>query len=80
MPLEPLQPFVLPSLRFAPASTYSAIVWLLVVALAFWLVYTVVAVYHWFTYSHNSRIKIPAIAVHLVISTLLIAFALPGLL
>lgn len=41
-----------------------------------WLLYTAVAVYHWFRYSHASWVAIPAIFLHLAVSLALLIFAL----
>lgn len=79
---QPLQPFTLPSALlpyFSGTISQGLVVEIfLLVILAFWAVYTVVAIYHWLKYSHASIIAIPAIAVHLGVSFLLISYALSG--
>ena len=50
--------------------------WLLYLVIVFWLIYTVVAIYHWLKYSHASWIAWPAIAVHLVVSLALMSYIL----
>jgi hypothetical protein len=44
----------------------------------FWAAYTIIAIYHWFKYSHASLVAIPAIVAHLCVSFALIAFTLSG--
>ena len=78
----PLRPFPGPSVLFTQLhlpSTFSSgelIVWVLYAVFAFWAVYTIVAIYHWVTYSHASSIAFPAIIVHIFLSFILIAYAL----
>lgn len=48
-------------------------------AIAYWVAYTIVAVYHWITYSHHPAVATPAIALHLFISLVLIGYAVTGL-
>ncbi|HCR52389.1 TPA: hypothetical protein DIV48_01920 [Candidatus Kaiserbacteria bacterium] len=82
MPDQPLQPFSLPTSLAAllpdGVSAGVAIEWFLYVVFAFWVVYTIVAVYHWLQYSHASWAAFPAIAAHLLISLALIGYALSG--
>lgn len=58
-----------------PLKVVSVIAWLMFVL---WLIYTVVASYHWLRYGHSSSIAIPAIITHLVVSALLALFAISG--
>jgi hypothetical protein len=44
-----------------------------------WIVYTLVAAYHWFRYGHRSWIAIPALGVHIFVSGALLLYALTGL-
>jgi hypothetical protein len=82
MPDQPLQPFSSPSafLSYLPSglSTGAVLTWLLYAIFAFWIVYTIIAVYHWLKYSHASLIAFPAIALHLVVSLALISYILSG--
>ena len=80
MPEQPLHPFAPPSSLLAtlPVSPGTVVVWVLYVIFAFWALYTLVAIYHWFKYSHASSIAFPAIAVHLFISFALMSYALSG--
>ena len=80
---QPLQPFAPPSgfAEFLPngvLTTGTFVSWFLYLALFIWLCYTIVAVYHWLKYSHASLVAIPAIALHLVMSFILITFAVSG--
>lgn len=45
---------------------------------AIWLTFTVIAAYHWFRYGHRSWLAVPAIAVHLFISAVLILYMATG--
>lgn len=82
----PLRPFAPPSGPFfdhlsfnGSVSTNAALTWTLFAISICWMVYTLVAVYHWIKYSHASYVAIPAIVVHLVISLILIGLAVSGL-
>lgn len=82
MPDQPLQPFAPPSAllsRFSDMFSPGLVVEIvLFVVLAFWALYTLVAIYHWLKYSHASVIAIPAIVVHLGVSLALVSYALSG--
>ncbi|MFM2330994.1 MAG: hypothetical protein RLZZ26_501 [Candidatus Parcubacteria bacterium] len=82
MPDHPLQPFHPPTslTTLFPSGFSSGLVapTLLSFVLIFWAVYTMVAVYHWFKYSHASLVAVPAIGVHLFVSLILIFFTLTG--
>ena len=81
---QPLQPFPSQNNLFAhflSASGLSAgvaVEWLLYIVFAFWALYTLVAIYHWLKYSHGSWVAFPAIAAHLAISIVFMAYALSG--
>ena len=82
-PTQPLQPFSPPSnlLAHLPAGALSvgvAVEWVLYAVFAFWAVYTLVIIYHWLKYSHDSRLVLPAIGAHLALSVALMAYALSG--
>ena len=81
MPSQPLQPFAPPTalLKYLPGGSVSiglVTQWFLYAVFAFWAVYTLVAVYHWLKYSHDSWIAFPSIAVHLAISFMLMSYIL----
>jgi hypothetical protein len=79
---EPLQPIVSPFSMLARLSADLSpglfLTWALYAVFAFWVVYTLVAVYHWIKYSHASFLALPAIALHLIISFSLMSYALSG--
>lgn len=79
---QPLAPFnppaFLQSLPGGAAALDTLITWLLYVAILAWMVYTLIAVYHWIKYSHAARIAVPAIALHLFVSFILVSFSLTG--
>ena len=81
MPDQPLQPFAPPTalLSHLPAlSTGLFVEWFLFGVFAVWVLYTLVALYHWFTYSHCSWVAFPAIGAHLFISIALMSYILSG--
>ncbi len=78
---QPLQPFAPPRtlLEYLPDGLIVpgiVVEWSLYAVFAFWALYTLVAVYHWLKYSHDSWVAFPAIAVHLFISFLLVSYIL----
>lgn len=79
---EPLQPIVSPLSMLVRLSAGLSpglfLTWALYAVFAFWVVYTLVAVYHWIKYSHASFLALPAIALHLIISFSLMSYALSG--
>lgn len=84
MPDQPLQPFAPPTafldaLHLSGIVTATQLVWWFLYAICFfWVVYTLVATYHWVRYSHGAWLALPAIALHLVVSYALIVYALTG--
>ena len=85
MPTQPLQPFapptaVLSHLPVGMISASTALTWLLYAVFAFWAMYTLVIVYHWLRYSHDSHLALPSITIHLVISVAIMSYALTGVL
>ena len=44
-----------------------------------WAIFTLVVVYHWFKYSRDNVIAVPAIVVHIVVSGWIFVFATGGL-
>lgn len=44
-----------------------------------WLLYSLVAAYHWFRYGHRSFLTVPALAIHVVVSGTLMLLATAGL-
>ncbi len=80
---QPLQPFAPPVNIFGylPNNVFSLgllVEWFLFAVFAFWAIFTLIAIYHWFKYSHASVVIFPAIGVHLVVSLLLATYALSG--
>ena len=82
MPTQPLQPFAPPTALLAhlpPGLTAGLVVtWVLYAVFTFWVIYTVIAIYHWLKYSHDSWIAFPAMAVHFLVSFALMSYALSG--
>ena len=78
MPTEPLTPFT--GLPFALTISGGAFLgWAFAIALAFWALYTLIAIYHWIKFSHAAAVAYPAIVVHLVVSGAIMLFALSSL-
>ena len=78
---QPLQPISAPaSLAHAANAVGSGtlVTWFLYAVCAFWLLYTLMAVYHWKRYAHAPKVASRAIGIHLVVSLVLIAYALSG--
>lgn len=82
---KPLQPFAPPTALtnqlHIPSGAFltdTLVTWLFYFILAYWVIYTLVAVYHWLRYSHASWIAIPAILVHISVSLALIGYAISG--
>jgi H+/Cl- antiporter ClcA len=72
-------PFQKPILSVATPADFSSV---LTIAFFFifigWLLYSIVASYHWFRYSHRSWLAVPAVAMHVFISGLLIFYIASG--
>ena len=75
------------SISFAPSlfsflptglSVGTVTMWTLYVIFAFWALYTLVAIYHWLSYSNASWIAFPSIGAHLLVSLALMSYALSG--
>lgn len=82
MPRGVLQPFPSPAETFSrlsiPGGAAMLMEWFLYAVFAFWVVYSLVAVYHWLKYSHASFVAFPAIAAHVLVSIALMTYALSG--
>lgn len=51
---------------------------LLALVFGVWLIYTLIATYHWVKYSHGSMAALPALFVHLVVSVGIMSYAISG--
>lgn len=76
--IEPLQPFAPPAGLAVNIAPGTAIGWLFYAAFIVWVIYTLVAVYHWLRYSHAPAVAFPAIIIHLAASATIVSFALSG--
>ena len=75
----PLDPISLPFSSFPRiANMYDVVSIMFTVIFLLWAVYTVVSIYHWLRYGHNSWIAAPAIGLHLLVSASLMVFATSG--
>ncbi len=82
MSSEPLQPFTPPAFLSNLSINLSSSVFVssfFYLVLLYWIMYTIVAVYHWLVHSHNASIALPAIAAHLFVSIVLIGYIVSGL-
>jgi len=79
LPEAPLEAISSP-LAFLPRveSAYDLVSILFTAVFFLWALYTVVSIYHWVRYGHHSWIAVPAIALHLFISAVLMIFATSG--
>ena len=77
----PLSPVSSPFVLFGKLGItgHSVALVLFSVVLLFWVIYTLVVIYHWVRYSHASRVATPAIALYLVGSCVFMLLALSGL-
>ena len=76
------QMYLGPSLALGPVfesidagKVVAVVAWVMFVL---WLIYTVVAAYHWLRYSHRSSIAIPALIIHVIVSAALALYAISG--
>lgn len=58
-----------------PYTLVSIAAWVLFVL---WILYTLIAAYHWFRYGHRSPVAIPALTVHVIVSLALALYAVSG--
>lgn len=78
-PLVPLQdPLVTLSKLGLTIPQGSGTMIVLAIVFGIWLIYTLVVTYHWLKYSHGSMASLPALFVHLVISAVIMSYALSG--
>lgn len=79
LPSEPLQAVSSP-LSWLPRiqSAYDVVSIFFTVVFVLWAIYTLIAFYHWFRYGRNSWMAVPAIAVHIAVSGMLMLFAVGG--
>ena len=75
---QSLQPFSFPAALPFSISPGALVVWALYAIFVFWAIYTIMAIYHWLKYSHASWVAFPAIVAHLLVSLLLMTYALSG--
>lgn len=84
MPTEPLRAFSLPQfLGFFHNSVFSLktlFVFFFVCAVIYWMIETVISIYHWWVYAHSPRVSSLAVITHLGVSGILLLFTLSGLL
>lgn len=74
---EPLQPLPVPS--FLTTLDSRVVLSSIFLMLAFvWLIYTLVATYHWLRYGHRSAVAIPVLIIYVVVSWLLASYAVSG--
>ncbi len=71
-------PFAKPLLSLPSADLHSALAIVFLFVVGAWLIYTAVAAYHWFRYSHRSWLAVPAVGAHVFISGALILYIASG--
>lgn len=63
-----------------PAIDVSSLLPVLFMVVCFiWAIYTLIIAYHWFRYGHRSWLAVPSLVLHLVVSVMIILFAVSGL-
>ncbi len=67
------------STLFGNVTSESVISVLFTLIFIWWLIYTMVAVYHWFRYGRSSWIAVPAVALHLAVSGGIFIYMTSGL-
>ena len=71
--------------QFAESGSLPAIDFNVVVPVVFtimfivWAIYTLVVTYHWFRYHHRSWFAVPAIVLHVTVSSFIILYMVSGL-
>lgn len=79
LPTSPLQAVSSPFSGFPRIqSAYDLMSIFFTIVFILWLVYTIIAIYHWVRYGRNSWVAVPAVATHIVVSGALILFATAG--
>lgn len=64
---------------FGPLSLTTALSVVVTLVFIWWLIFTAVAIYHWFRYARDSWLTVPLIALHLFVSAWIFVFAIGGL-
>lgn len=68
-----------PSFTFPTLNLESVFSVLFAIIFIWWLIYTLVAIYHWMRHGQDSWVAVPAVALHLFVSGWLIFYATSGL-
>ncbi len=78
---KPLNPFPSTWVGNVPGgiSETTILTVLFFVVFVIWSIFTLVAIYHWFRYAHQSWLAVPIVAMHLVVSVFLLLFIVSGL-
>lgn len=83
MSTQPLRPFAPPPdlIQYLPngVTPHLLVSILFYFVIIYWLVYTAVAIYHWFVYAHNPALASSAVVVHGVVSLACIGLIVSGL-
>jgi hypothetical protein len=66
----------IPKVPIDPSAIISII---FLVIFVWWLIYTLVAIYHWLRHASESWMAVPAVVIHLFVSGFLIFYATSGL-
>ncbi|MEO6536906.1 MAG: hypothetical protein ABIT47_04395 [Candidatus Paceibacterota bacterium] len=78
--VAPLNPFpTIPGNFSTSMNTAAFIPVVFLIAFVIWLLYTLVAGYHWFRYGHQSWLAVPALALHIFVSGFLMLYMMSGL-
>ncbi len=79
MPEAPVPVIPNPLSLFPAASIEAVLAVIITIVFIWWAVFTLVVLYHWFKYSRDNMIAVPAMAVHFAVSIWIFVFATGGL-
>lgn len=81
--MQPITPFAPPTALTltlpANVSSTEILSWLLALVVLYWIIYTIVGIFHWARYSHSPKVAVPAIGTHLFFSLVCIGYAVVNL-
>lgn len=71
-------PFDKPLVSFSSADFSGILTIAFFVLFVVWVIYTLIVAYHWFRYGRHSWLAVPAICLHLFVSSVLIFYIATG--
>jgi hypothetical protein len=67
-----------PLAMFPAASVETVLAVIITIVFIWWVIFTLVVIYHWWRFSRDSIFAVPAIAVHIFVSGWIFVFATGG--